>query len=104
VSLDWHTRIARWNPPAEFVDEQLHGPYKTWVHTHRFIPIPGGTAIEDDVEYELPLGWLGTLALPLVRRQLARIFAYRSQAVRAKFARDPRLSADWGNSLQLPHR
>lgn len=82
VSLGWRTRIARWNPPAEFVDEQLRGPYRTWVHTHRFIPISGGTAIEDDVVYELPFGWLGALALPLVRRQLARIFAYRSQAVR----------------------
>lgn len=82
LSLGWRTRIARWSPPFEFVDEQLRGPYKTWVHTHRFIDIPGGTAIEDDVEYELPFGWLGGLALPLVRRQLARIFAYRSQAVR----------------------
>ncbi len=83
VSLAWRTRIARWDPPVGFVDEQLRGPYKTWVHTHRFTPIAGGTAIEDDVVYELPFGWLGALALPLVRRQLARIFAYRTEAVRA---------------------
>lgn len=83
VSLGWRTRIARWNPPFEFVDEQLRGPYKTWIHTHRFIPITGGTAIEDEVIYVLPFGWLGALALPLVRRQLARIFAYRTDAVRA---------------------
>lgn len=82
VPLAWRTRIARWSPPAGFVDEQLRGPYKSWVHTHRFIPIAGGTAIEDEVEYELPLGRLGALALPLVRRQLARIFAYRIEAVR----------------------
>ena len=94
VSIGWRTRIAHWNPPAEFVDEQLRGPYKTWVHTHRFIPIPGGTAIEDSVEYELPFGWFGTLALPLVRRQLARIFAHRSQAVRATLLQGHRSSPE----------
>ena len=85
VPLKWRSRIVRWNPPYEFVDDQLRGPYKSWVHTHRFIPIPGGTAIEDHVVYELRFGPFGRLAAAFVRRQLERLFAYRSQRIRSIF-------------------
>ncbi len=93
VPLRWRTRIAKWNPPCEFVDEQLRGPYATWVHTHRFVESPGGTVVEDEVTYELPFGWLGRLVAPIVRRQLDRIFAFRSARVASAFvARDHRTS------------
>jgi ligand-binding SRPBCC domain-containing protein len=81
IPMKWKTRITRWNPPFEFVDEQLSGPYRTWIHTHRFTATDAGTIIEDEVRYELPFGILGGVALPLVRRQLDRIFQYRSKRV-----------------------
>ena len=81
IPLGWRTEITRWAPPHEFVDTQLSGPYAKWVHTHRFTETAAGTLIEDEVRYRLPLGLAGLVALPLVRRQLGRIFAYRKVAV-----------------------
>ena len=82
VPLGWRTLISRWEPPALFVDEQLWGPYRRWVHTHRFTDLGGDrTRIEDRVEYRLPWGPLGAVAAPIVAWQLGRIFRYRQRRV-----------------------
>jgi ligand-binding SRPBCC domain-containing protein/GNAT superfamily N-acetyltransferase len=90
VPLRWQSHITCWDPPRTFVDVQRRGPYKCWIHTHRFREAEGETIIEDAVEYCLPLWPLGELVSPLVRRQLRRIFRYRQRAVRAYFAKGSR--------------
>jgi ligand-binding SRPBCC domain-containing protein len=81
--IHWRTLISRWNPPLEFIDEQLKGPYRQWIHRHVFTQLPdGGTSIEDIVHYRLPLEPLGDLLHFLVRGELDRIFDFREKAVR----------------------
>jgi len=81
IPFRWTTRITIWDPPFQFVDEQLRGPYAVWVHRHSFEADTAGTVIRDRVEYRLPLLPLGEIAYPVVRRQLERIFSYRQRAV-----------------------
>ncbi len=81
VAFGWRTEISCWEPPHRFIDRQLAGPYRQWIHSHEFTPERGGTRMRDTVEYVLPLGPLGLLALPLIRRQLKRIFDYREVAL-----------------------
>ncbi len=82
VGFQWQSLISRWQPPHLFIDEQTRGPYKQWVHTHRFRETDSGTTIEDEVQYRLPLWPIGQIAYPLVRAQLQRIFSYREQTIR----------------------
>ena len=80
VRINWLTRIDAWEPPHRFVDRQLSGPYRRWVHTHELETVEGGTLIRDRVEYAVPLA-------PLTRRPVARalraIFDYRARATAA---------------------
>jgi len=82
VPLRWRTRIEAWEPERFFVDVQLSGPYRSWVHRHEFEDAPGGTRMRDRVEYALPLGPLGSLAHGLfVRRSVGAIFDHRRAAI-----------------------
>ncbi|MDL2334988.1 MAG: SRPBCC family protein, partial [Chloroflexota bacterium] len=87
VPAKWRTLIAEYDAPHRFADVQLAGPYRRWEHRHTFTPVPGGTLVEDDVEYELPFGPLGALGHRwLVRGELERIFRYRARAIESIFA------------------
>jgi ligand-binding SRPBCC domain-containing protein len=83
VPIRWRTRIAKWNPPHSFVDEQTQGPYRLWVHTHTFEESAGGTLCRDSVNYAVPGGafinWL------LVRHDVRKIFAFRNRTLASLF-------------------
>lgn len=79
VPLRWRTRIAAWEPPHRFVDEQIRGPYRLWVHEHTFVERDGGTLCRDTVRYAVLGGAL--VDRLLVRPDVQRIFAFRRQVL-----------------------
>jgi ligand-binding SRPBCC domain-containing protein len=81
--IRWQSEITAWEPMAMFVDEQRKGPYRAWIHTHRFTPKNGGTVVEDEVWYDVPGGTLVNALF--VRKDVARIFAYREERLRDRF-------------------
>jgi ligand-binding SRPBCC domain-containing protein len=74
-SVRWQSEITCWDPPLRFVDEQRRGPYKTWVHEHRFEGRGNSTAVIDHVRYSVRGGHL--IDWLFVRRDIERIFEFR---------------------------
>lgn len=83
LPVPWRTRISDWTPPAQFVDEQLWGPYWKWHHTHGFTAVAGGTLVTDTVLYS-PIGGAVMHGL-MVKRDLERIFTFRQHAILEQF-------------------
>jgi ligand-binding SRPBCC domain-containing protein len=81
--IRWRSQITAWEPPVRFVDEQVRGPYRLWIHEHIFVERDGGTLVCDRVQYAVPFDWL-THSL-LVRPDVERIFRYRSDLLRRRF-------------------
>ena len=79
IPLRWRTRIAAWEPPYRFIDEQLKGPYRWWVHEHTFEETPSGILMKDRVDY----GFIGGSLVHrwFVKGDLRRIFEYRRSQI-----------------------
>jgi ligand-binding SRPBCC domain-containing protein len=82
IPFHWRTRIAHWDPPHAFVDEQVKGPYAFWHHTHTFYDEGGKTRMDDEVLFRLPLWPLGEVAYPFVYPKVKRIFDFRRRKIR----------------------
>jgi ligand-binding SRPBCC domain-containing protein len=95
ISQIWTAEHTACEPGRMFRDSMISGPFQRWEHTHFFIPETSNTSwLEDRVEYELPLGWLGKLlGNAYTRRRLSRMFAWRhrvtAEALAAEAAAAP---------------
>ncbi|HUF75972.1 MAG TPA: TIGR01777 family oxidoreductase [Longimicrobiales bacterium] len=100
TSFEWKLRHRDYEYGRRFRDEQVSGPLKSWLHTHRFSPLEGGgTLVEDEVDVEPPLGPAGAAIGPVfLRSELGRLFRFRYRrlftdlARHAEHASEPRLT------------
>lgn len=100
LRLRWRTLIQEWQPPHRFVDEQVRGPYRLWVHEHTFEPHAGGTLARDVVRYAVPFDWL--LHRWFVRPDIEKIFRYRAGTLTGLFAPSPSSNATPARESVMP--
>lgn len=86
LRVRWLTQITHVREGEIFIDEQRCGPYRLWIHEHRFKSMENGVQMIDHVTYALPFCFLGDLVHALViRRRLHSIFDFRRRKVAELF-------------------
>ncbi|MFP2928983.1 TIGR01777 family oxidoreductase [Pyxidicoccus sp. 3LG] len=90
ISQRWVAEHTAYVEGSLFQDRQVSGPFSKWVHTHRMWPEPStaSSILEDEIEYILPVGPLGSaFGNGFTRKKLARMFAYRHRVTREDLRR-----------------
>ncbi|MEH2240744.1 SRPBCC family protein [Nostoc sp.] len=78
LPLTWLARHTGYEKYRLFIDEQISGPFESWVHRHEFEPEDGKTRLTDAISFSMPGG--GTVEFVsgwLVQVQLEAMFRYR---------------------------
>jgi ligand-binding SRPBCC domain-containing protein len=87
IALPWTIRVREKEAPKFFTDAQVgnEGPFKRWVHTHRFESVSAtATRVSDRIEYEAPLGLLGRIGAALFGTlAMTLMFAGRRDATKS---------------------
>jgi ligand-binding SRPBCC domain-containing protein len=84
IPLRWTTLISLWEPPHRFVDEQIRGPYRYWIHNHTFEECSEGVIVRDSVRYQV-IG--GAIVHNLfVRNDVLNIFRFRQRKLLELFS------------------
>jgi ligand-binding SRPBCC domain-containing protein len=78
LPLTWLARHTKYEKYRLFVDEQISGPFESWIHRHEFTPENGKTRLTDAISFAMPGGDVTELISGwLVQLQLEAMFRYR---------------------------
>ena len=87
ITFNWRTEITKWEPPFYFEDTQTKGPYKLWIHEHKFAELNGNTEMTDTVNYLSPGGIFEFIPHNLiVKKKVESIFDYRKKVLSEIFS------------------
>ncbi|WP_375509473.1 SRPBCC family protein [uncultured Nostoc sp.] len=78
LPLTWLARHTECEKYRLFTDEQISGPFESWVHRHELEPEYGKTKLTDAISFSMPGG--GTVEFVsgwLIQVQLEAMFRYR---------------------------
>ncbi|MEH2047354.1 SRPBCC family protein [Nostoc sp.] len=78
LPLTWLARHTECEKYCLFTDEQISGPFESWVHRHEFEPENGKTRLTDAISFSMPGGGgVEFVSGWLVQAQLEAMFRYR---------------------------
>jgi ligand-binding SRPBCC domain-containing protein len=93
-------RITEFEWNSHFCDEQVRGPFHAFHHRHgikaEFREGQEGTLVCNEIEFSLPFGVLGRMGGAIVKKHLARAFAYRQKRLPEILAAAARQAAKRG--------
>jgi len=85
------SKITQMQWPDFFVDEMVHGAFKSFRHEHRFTNVNGATLMTDIFTFESPYGWLGAIANQLfLTRYMTNLLKQRNSVIK-QFAESGRV-------------
>lgn len=98
VPVPWVARHRDLQRPLGFTDDQVAGPFASWVHTHRFEAAPEGARLTDRLDFRFRGGAPAeALGSRFVQPMLQRMFRYRHQVT----ADDLQRHARWADRPRL---
>ena len=85
----WVAEMGSAMPGRQFVDRQVEGPFASWEHVHRFVPVDEGRSeLIDHIEYSLPAGGLtDAVGEGPAGKTLERLFRFRHERTRLDLER-----------------
>ena len=89
VKRHWVAEMGSAMPGRQFVDRQVDGPFASWEHVHRFVPIDDERSeLLDHIEYSLPAGGLTDfVGEGPAGKTLSRLFRFRHERTRLDLGR-----------------
>lgn len=99
VKKHWVAEMGSAMPGLQFVDRQVDGPFASWEHVHRFVPLDEGRSeLLDHIEFSLPAGGLtDALGEGPAAKALSRLFRFRHERTRLDLGRH----AEWADRPRL---
>lgn len=87
ISFKWKTEITVFEKNKRFIDTQLKGPYKIWIHEHIFEHRGNATYMKDIVQFKSP-GWIFEPIINslFVEKKVKSIFEYREKILNKIFS------------------
>jgi len=83
VPMQWVAEHTAYDPPKMFEDVQISGPFKSWRHSHIVEAHPDGAVLIDEIEFEPPMGFLGTMVAPVViLPKIEKMFDFRHEVTK----------------------
>ena len=83
VPMQWVAEHTAYDPPRMFEDIQVSGPFKSWRHRHIIEPHPEGAMLIDEIDFEVPMGPLGSLVAPvLILPKIEKMFDFRHEVTK----------------------
>ncbi len=77
------SKITEMERPHRFSDEMVKGAFHSFIHTHEFIEVDGGTLMKERFSYRSPYGFVGKFADKLfLERYMTRFVVNRANELK----------------------